>query len=159
MELVLPVASGPAEIRPETDTPVTGYGAGTVLLVDDEELVRMSIADGLRDLGFKVVEAASAAGALQHLREGLVPDVLITDHMMPGMTGVMLAREARDKLPSLPVLMITGYANLRPEEIRGLDVLAKPFNHGVLAARIADLMKQSDGKVVRLHSTPERVVE
>jgi len=152
-ELALPVAPAPAEILPILNTPAIDHGVGTVLLVDDEELVRMSVADGLRDLGYKVVEAASAAGALQHLREGLVPDVLVTDHMMPGMTGAHLAREARGKLPDLPVLMITGYANLRPEETRGLDVMAKPFHRGDLAARIADLMVQPDGKVVRLHST------
>ena len=151
VELVLPVSSGPAEIMPEAETPVIEHGTGTILLVDDEELVRMSIADGLRDLGFKVVEAASAAGALERLREGLAPDVLVTDHMMPGMTGATLAREARNTIPSLPVLMITGYANLRPEETRGLDVIAKPFHRADLAARIADLMEASDGKVVRLH--------
>lgn len=118
-------------------------------------LVRMSIADGLRDLGFKVIEAASAAGALEHLREGLVPDVLVTDHMMPGMTGATLAREARRKLPALPVLMITGYSNLRPEETRGLDVITKPFHRGDLAARITNLVARSEnGNVVRLPSHP-----
>ena len=151
VELVLPVSAGPAEIMPGMDTPAIEHGTGTILLVDDEELVRMSIADGLRDLGYKVVEAASAAGALERLREGLAPDVLVTDHMMPGMTGATLAREARNTIPSLPVLMITGYANLRPEETRGLDVIAKPFHRADLAARIADLIKASDGKVVRLH--------
>ncbi|WP_394763803.1 response regulator [Phenylobacterium sp.] len=115
----------------------------------------MSIADGLRDLGFKVIEAASAAGALEHLREGLVPDVLVTDHMMPGMTGATLAREARRKLPALPVLMITGYSNLRPEETRGLDVITKPFHRGDLAARITNLVARSEnGNVVRLPSHP-----
>lgn len=155
VELVLPVATRPAEVRFEANKPIIERGAGTVLLVDDEELVRMSMAAGLRDLGFQVVEAASAAGALEQLREGLVPDVLVTDHMMPGMTGAALAREARNKIPGLPVLMITGYANLGPEETRGLEIMAKPFHRGNLAARIADLMEQSDGKVVRLHSTSE----
>ena len=155
VELVLPVATGPAEVRSDAVRPFIERGAGTVLLVDDEELVRMSMAAGLRDLGFQVVEAASAAGALEQLREGLVPDVLVTDHMMPGMTGAALAREARNKIPGLPVLMITGYANLGPEETRGLEIMAKPFHRGNLAARIADLMEQSDGKVVRLHSTSE----
>ena len=159
-ELVLPVSTEPAEVRLDADTPVIERGAGTVLLVDDEELVRMSIADGLRDLGFQVVEAASAAGALEHLREGLAPDVLVTDHMMPGMTGATLAREARNKIPDLPVLMITGYANLRPAETRGLEVMAKPFHRGDLAARIADMMKQSDATVVGgLHRQSEKVVD
>ena len=149
-ELVLPTAAAPANIPPLSEPLAIDYGEGTVLLVDDEELVRMSIADGLRDLGYKVVEAASAAGALQHLREGLVPNVLVTDHMMPGMTGATLAHEARKRLPGLPVLMVTGYANLRAEETRGLELLAKPFHRGDLATRIAALIDSQDGNVVRL---------
>ena len=154
-ELVLPIATTPAEIRTSPEAPTIEPGEGTVLLVDDEELVRMSVADGLRDLGYKVVEAASAAGALEHLRQGLAPDVLVTDHMMPGMSGVTLASEARKTLPALPVLMITGYANLPPDQTRGLEVLAKPFQRGDLAARIAGLLKQTDaGNIVRLPAHP-----
>ena len=152
-ELVLPVATSPAELQPISETQPIESGVGTVLLVDDEELVRMSVADGLRELGYKVVEAASASGALEHLREGLVPDVLVTDHMMPGMTGTTLALEARKRLPALPVLMITGYANLCPDETRGLEVLAKPFHRGDLAARLTSLIEtEVNGKVVPFQS-------
>ena len=122
-----------------------------MLLVDDEELVRMSIGDGLRDLGYQLVEAASAAGALEHLRQGLAPDLLVTDHMMPGMSGAMLAREARKMLPALPVLMITGASHPG----RGLELMAKPFKRGDLAARIIDLLKQTDaGNIIRLPAHP-----
>lgn len=132
------------------EVPLVEAGSGTVLLVDDEELVRLSVADSLRDLGYKVVEAAAASGALERLREGLVPDVLVTDHMMPGMTGAALAHEAR-RLPGLPVLKITGYAKLRPDETRGLEVLNKPFRQGDLAARVADLIERHrTGNIVRL---------
>ena len=65
------------------------------LLVDDEELVRMSTADMLIELGFDVVEAGSAEDALQLLKTGTMPNLLITDHLMPGMNGADLAREAR----------------------------------------------------------------
>lgn len=129
-ELVLPVATHNTETQPVADTPRIDHGGGTVLLVDDEELVRMSVAEGLRDLGFNVVEAASAAGALEHLRQGLTPDVLVTDHMMPGMTGATLARETRKLLPALPVLMITGYRGARLHSPRQAPVQGGDRNEG-----------------------------
>ena len=160
-ELVLPVSTSSEDLiafDADLESPVPG--AGTILLVDDEELVRMSVADGLRDLGYKVVEAASASGALERLREGLEPDILLTDHMMPGMTGAALAREARSRLPKLQILMITGYANLRPDETKGLEVLAKPFQQAALAIKVAELMHRvSNGNVVKLAGpAPLRVV-
>jgi CheY-like chemotaxis protein len=95
-----------------------------------------------------VVESPSASHALEQIGAGLSPDLLVTDHMMPGMTGAALARQVRIGLPNLPVLMITGYANLRPEETRGFEVLAKPFPSGVLATRIAELLKLPGGLAV-----------
>ena len=142
--LSLPVAEGRAEAAPHSPAALdVASGTGTLLIVDDEELVRMSVAEGLRNLGYDVVEAASAAGALERLREGLRPDLLVTDHLMPGMTGVALAREARARLSDLPVLMITGYANLRQDETRGIEILAKPFQLHDLARRVADLLERN----------------
>jgi CheY-like chemotaxis protein len=57
---------------------------GVALLVDDEALVRMSTADMLTDLGFEVVEADSGEDALRLLRSSTSPDLLVTDHLMPG---------------------------------------------------------------------------
>ncbi|WP_324808750.1 response regulator [Sphingomonas sp. LY29] len=65
--------------------------AGTALLVDDEELVRSSTREMLTDLGFSVVEAASAEEALHLVGQGLELDLLVTDHLMPGMSGTELA--------------------------------------------------------------------
>ncbi len=85
-------------------------GRGTALLVDDEELVRISTADMLIDLGYQVAEAHSAEQALQMIRQGLDVDLLITDHLMPGMCGAELARVAKTERPGLPVLIVSGYA-------------------------------------------------
>lgn len=63
--------------------------------------------------------------------------------MMPGMTGAQLAAELRDIAPSLPVLMITGYANMTPGQADGLQVLAKPFGQNDLAARVASLLESA----------------
>jgi PAS domain S-box-containing protein len=111
---------------------------GTALLVDDEELVRMSTADMLMDLGYNVVEANSAEEALRLVGEGLCPDVLVTDHLMPGMTGVELARDLRAHRPELPVLIVSGYAEaegIAPEIAR----LTKPFRNSELAESLSGL--------------------
>ena len=110
--------------------------AGTALLVDDEELVRASTADMLSDIGYAVVEAPSAEAALELLSDGMKPDILVTDHLMPGISGTDLAGAARETYPELPVLIVSGYAEhegLTPD----LPRLTKPFRRDELAAAIA----------------------
>ena len=113
-------------------------GRGTILLVDDEPLVRASTADMLADLGYAVEEAASAEEALRMAEAGLAFDILVTDHLMPGMTGTELAYRVRERWPSKRLLVISGYA-----ETEGIaaDVprLTKPFRQADLAAKIAEL--------------------
>jgi CheY-like chemotaxis protein len=117
-----------------------------VLLVDDEEMVRQTTIMQLQDLGYQVTEAASAAAALRLIDQGLAPDVLVTDHIMPDKTGAQLARELRQRIPSLPVLIITGYSNHTPAPMRGFEILAKPFRRTELAARLVQLLNAaSDG--------------
>jgi CheY-like chemotaxis protein len=106
-----------------------------VLLVDDEELVRASTADLLDDLGYQVIQAASADAALDRLREGAGPDILVTDHLMPGMTGAELAEAARALRPDLPILIVTGYAE-SGGIAADLPRLAKPFRREELAAAL-----------------------
>jgi PAS domain S-box-containing protein len=111
---------------------------GTALLVDDEEYIRLSTADMLTELGFSVHEAASAEAALLAIEAGLQPDILITDHLMPGMTGVQLAHAVRDRHPGTKVLIVSGFA-----ESDGIDPslprLTKPFIRSDLATALADL--------------------
>ncbi len=110
-------------------------GDGTVLLVDDEEYIRAITADMLAELGFKVHPAESAAAALAALEAGLVPDVVMTDHLMPGMTGAELARAVRARWPAVKLLLVSGFA-----EVDGLDPmlprLSKPFVQSELAAAL-----------------------
>jgi PAS domain S-box-containing protein len=113
--------------------------SGIALLVDDEELVRMSTADMLGDLGFSVREACSAEEALRLIEDGLEFDVLVTDHLMPGMTGVDLVRALHRRLPSAPALIVSGFAetdSIAPDLLR----LAKPFRQADLAAMLAKLL-------------------
>lgn len=111
-----------------------------VLLVDDEEMVRHTTALQLRDLGYRVTEADSASTALRLLDDGLEPDILVTDHLMPGRTGAQLVDDLRQRAPALPVLVITGYSNLTPAQTEGIEVLAKPFRRAELAERVAQLV-------------------
>ncbi|HEX2726762.1 MAG TPA: response regulator, partial [Beijerinckiaceae bacterium] len=119
--------------------------AGTALLVDDEEAVRMSTADMLAELGYEVVEARSAEEALGLVNRGVHFDLLVTDHLMAGMTGVDLARAVRERRPEAPVLIVSGYAEaegVAPD----LPRLTKPFRLPELAASVAQL--GSDGRLL-----------
>ena len=111
---------------------------GSVLLVDDEDMVRQSSVNMLSELGYDVVEAASAEQALELMEHGLQPALLITDHLMPGMTGTELARRIQLIYPSIPVLIVSGYTDVEtfaPD----LPLLPKPFRIEDLAAWLADL--------------------
>ena len=140
IELWLPVGTAAIGVEEaSTAAPGTRVGRGVALLVDDEELVRMSTADMLIDLGFEVVEAGTAEEALQLLETGTMPNLLITDHLMPGMNGAELARAARAISPTLPILIVSGYA-----EVDGvapdLPRLTKPFRNAELAESISALL-------------------
>ncbi|WP_431358439.1 response regulator [Sphingomonas echinoides] len=115
-----------------------GKASGVVLLVDDEEVVRASTADMLEELGYVVRSAVSGEEALKQVGEGLDPDLLVTDHPMPGMTGVDLVRALRKTKPNLPVLIVSGYAET--EGIApNLPRLTKPFRSAELGASLATL--------------------
>jgi PAS domain S-box-containing protein len=142
----LPITEGAAtgEGSEPTDAPLAPRPT-RVLLVDDEEMVRHTTSLQLQDLGYEVSEAASAAAAFQLIDAGLVPDVLVTDHIMPDKTGAQLAQELRLRLPDLPVLIITGYSNLSPAQMHGFEVLAKPFRRAELAVRLSQLAHANSG--------------
>jgi PAS domain S-box-containing protein len=138
IKIWLPLAQQPAPAPPTRTEPVLGRRSGVALLVDDEDLVRASTADMLADLGYRVIEVRTAEDALRKLDEETHLDVLITDHLMPGMTGADLARAAGRKRPNLPVLLISGYAEadgLAPEFTR----LTKPFRQSELAEILAKI--------------------
>jgi PAS domain S-box-containing protein len=139
VELWLPVSSVPTSgEESEPQAPFIPQGRGIALLVDDEELVRLSTADMLFDLGYEVTEAASAEEALRLLRGGLVPSLMVTDHLMPGMSGAELARLVRSQRPDLPVLIVSGYAEaegVAPDLVR----LTKPFRKAELAESLSTL--------------------
>jgi CheY-like chemotaxis protein len=113
---------------------------GTILLVDDDALVAMATAEMLKDLGHRVLEASSARKALDILGAGTEVDVVVTDQAMPGMTGLELAAEVRRSWPDLPVLLVSGYVDLRDTSGAELPQVRKPFDQDELASAIARLL-------------------
>jgi CheY-like chemotaxis protein len=132
-EAALPDAAPSAEAKDETQS-----SRGLALLVDDEELVRLSTAAMLLDLGYTVREAGSAEEAIALVAQGLRPDLVVTDHLMPGMTGTDLAHAVHGRSASTPVLIISGYADAEGID-PSLPRLTKPFVNAELAAAIAAL--------------------
>ena len=89
----------------------------------------------LIELGYTVVEASSAEEAIRLLNRGFAPDIVVTDHLMPGLSGTDLALQLRSDRPLVKVLVISGYADaagIPPEMPR----LAKPFRNADLAASL-----------------------
>jgi len=110
----------------------------TVLVMDDDSAVREITAAMLMDLGFRVVEAGSGSAALDVLRTDQRIDILLADYAMPGMNGVEAARSAVELRPGLPVLFITGYADLKALRDVGEDrIIQKPFRDDELSRKVA----------------------
>ena len=110
----------------------------TILLVDDEELVRAGTADMLRNMGHVVHEAAGGMEALDKLGGQTGIDLVITDYLMPGFNGAELAKRIHQQDSRLPVLVVTGYAGGNLDI--GLPQLAKPFRQSDLAKALAELV-------------------
>jgi two-component system cell cycle sensor histidine kinase/response regulator CckA len=121
-------------------------GAGTVLLVEDEDAVRLFGARALRNKGYKVVEAKTGDAALDIVREmGATIDLMITDVVMPQMDGTVLIRESRKLFPALKIVCISGYAEEQfRQNLEGFDsvhFLPKPFSLDQLAAKAKEAMR------------------
>jgi CheY-like chemotaxis protein len=113
-----------------------------ILLVDDDADVRAVAAAMLRDAGHTVIEAGSGGAALERLgRDEPHIEILIADIAMPGMSGFELARAVRQGRPDLPILFVTGFADIaRSEESRHETVLQKPFRAEELTAKVAEAL-------------------
>ncbi len=141
-ELWLPRAEQAAALpanEPEALTDIPPSAQIRVLVVDDDVLVSTGTVAMLEDLGHIVVETHSAAQALERLAAGEEVDLVITDHAMPEMTGIELARRIRQAYPGLKIILATGYAELPQGVESEFPRLAKPFHQKELAAAIFGL--------------------
>jgi signal transduction histidine kinase len=146
-DLYLPVASTRAQSEALLSKREIRRGRPlSILLVDDEDLVREGTAEMMRDLGHEVSTASGGAEALALLSTGLRVDAIVTDYKMPQMDGAALARRIHEDRPELPVLLITGYTGAT-EQDHDLSRLSKPFGMYELSEVLRTLFA-SDDKVV-----------
>jgi two-component system cell cycle sensor histidine kinase/response regulator CckA len=146
----LPVhqAPAPGEAAPAAKTrkPLTDgelWGSGTILLVEDEAMVRAVAERALTRHGYSVVTAESGEAALEFLDKGEHIDLMISDVVMPTMDGPTTVRAARQTRPDLPILFISGYAEeqLRKSiDIPNVSFLPKPFSVQQLAETVRDVL-------------------
>lgn len=145
VELWLPVASQVTLASAETSVTEKSQAAPTqahrILVVDDDSLVAESTVSMLEHLGHSAILTTSCIAALEALRTEPEIDLVITDQVMPGMTGIELARRIRQLRPELPVILATGYSELvQRRNEPGFVTLDKPYHLEKLAAMISRVM-------------------
>jgi signal transduction histidine kinase/CheY-like chemotaxis protein len=138
--MVLPVATSAPEVETTAIAPQQVKRSAVILFVDDDPLIAMSTTEMLEDLGHRVIGANSALHALDILKSEEPIDLMVTDHVMPGMTGIELAAATREVRPSLPILLATGYADLPEGTQLDLPRLAKPYHQDQLRDRLEQLL-------------------
>jgi PAS domain S-box-containing protein len=139
-ELYLPIARPDAASAPEEAAPRAAASLHrklVILTVDDDPLVALNTSALLEELGHRVYSASSGMQALEILCREESIDLLITDQVMPGMTGAELVGKIRSEKSEFPVILATGYAELSLGEAEGIPRLAKPFRQQDLVEAIA----------------------
>jgi CheY-like chemotaxis protein len=138
--LILPVATS----EPKSEDPAPAAQkinrSAVILFVDDDPLIAMSTTEMLEDLGHRVIGASSGLHALDIIKSQQPIDLMMTDHVMPGMTGIELAAASREVRPTLPILLATGYAELPEGAQLDLPRLAKPYHQDQLRDRLDQLL-------------------
>ncbi|MHC8509179.1 MAG: ATP-binding protein [Rhodospirillales bacterium] len=159
-ESVLPApapASASAEPEKTPRAPVTASaepdlsGDAVVLLVEDEDAVRMVGARALKNRGYDVIEARDAERAMEIIERSLIGDektihIIVSDVVMPGMDGPALVRKARMKAPRLKAILMSGYAeDAFPDDFKnasGVHFLGKPFTPKTLALKVKEVLEE-----------------
>ncbi|MEE9608218.1 MAG: sigma-54 dependent transcriptional regulator [Myxococcota bacterium] len=118
-----------------------------ILIVDDEEGIRRSLAGILSDEGFETQASPDAEGALVAMRDGGLPDLVLLDIAMPGRDGVDLLAELRERWPAVPVVMMSGHgtieAAVRTTRLGAFDFIEKPLSIDKLLLTVQHALEQS----------------
>jgi CheY-like chemotaxis protein len=139
VELWLPVAEthAPGDSQSAALSEIAAAPPCNILIVDDDPMVAATTAAILEDLGHSVLVASSGTLAMTVIRSDSKIDLVITDHAMPGMTGVELSKHIREVKPTMPIILATGYADLLAGNDPGLPRLSKPYRREELEAMLA----------------------
>jgi PAS domain S-box-containing protein len=140
------VDSAPGELDLRDDqSPTRGSGAiGTVLVVDDEPDVRTLVAEILRGAGYLVFVAPDGDAALALLERSPRVDLLVTDVVMPTMSGTDLAAHVEERAPGTPVLFVSGFVPAGATALRGAPLLTKPLRRADLLDAVRALVPAGD---------------
>jgi PAS domain S-box-containing protein len=154
--LVLPVATNLPKMESPMHSAQKVKRSAVILFVDDDPLIAMSTTEMLEDLGHHVIGASSGLHALDIIRSEQPIDLMMTDHVMPGMTGIELAAASRQLRPSLPILLATGYADLPEGAQLDLPRLAKPYHQDQLRDRLDQLLGGHERETLSDHPLAAR---
>jgi PAS domain S-box-containing protein len=164
IKVYLPRASAPAEqIDEPAAAPIQG-GSETILVVEDDALVRSSVTAQMQSLGYRAIAVANATEALALIERGTPFDLLFTDVIMPGpMNGRRLAEEATKRRPGSKVLFMSGYTENAIIHHGRLDpgvlLLAKPFHKSELARMIRQALSATDTLPPQIAETTQHASE
>jgi PAS domain S-box-containing protein len=147
VKIYLPKLDGSAEDQTEgaADTRQVGrVRRETILVVEDNDAVRLFTTDTLRDLGFDVIEAVDAAEALKVLDQNKRVDLMFTDIGLPGLNGRELAATVQRRHPKVRTLFTSGYAQMPSPtgsaSTEDIPLLSKPFTRAQLYARVCEIL-------------------
>jgi len=146
IRIYLPRSRHAEDVETHVEAGTASGGTEVVLVVEDDDAVRVTVIDMLTDLGYSVLKARDAQSALAIVESGVPIDLLFTDVVMPGpLRSPELARRARERIPSIAVLFTSGYTENaivhggRLDE--GIDLLSKPYSRDALARKIRHVLR------------------
>jgi CheY-like chemotaxis protein len=147
VELWIPLFHGEILPAPVAEVPIAAADNKSlvIVVVDDDQLVLTNTKAMLEDFGHTVIEAISGVAALEVIRKTPHVDLVITDQAMPQMTGMQLAAAIKVDWPNLPILLMSGYAELPSKTSFEVPKLAKPFTLDDLEDAVARTM---EGKAI-----------
>jgi PAS domain S-box-containing protein len=145
IEVWLPIAQPGVNVEPEEAAPQHSAHATKralrIIVVDDDQLVLVNTTAMLEDFGHKVIEASSGARALELIRANPNVDLVITDQAMPQMSGMQLVAAMQVEWPQIPVLLVSGYAELPANPKFAVPKLAKPFTLDDLQEAVTNIVQ------------------
>jgi signal transduction histidine kinase/CheY-like chemotaxis protein len=157
LRVTLPAAARAADPLPTEEAAPIGPGSGTILVVDDDVMVRRAVAMTLRSLGYATLEAANGTEAVELYRvHHAVVRAVVLDVIMPGMSGRATFQAMRAVDPSVAVLLMSGYT--KNEDVQALldqgarGFVMKPYSVEVLARSLAEALRQPSSRATQTHA-------